>query len=127
MSRQALALQKAVITVVEAEVSTPIFDAVPQGTGYPYITYNQSSVQADDFLVERMDRISLSLNVWSRQPGQQEVLEVMAALDDALHRRQLSLDDGDLVSLRVTAKRTNREPDNETFTGQITLLAHIHH
>jgi hypothetical protein len=127
MSREALALQKAIITTVEAEVSTPIYDAVPQGTGYPYITYNQSTVSEDDFLDDRLDQVSVSLNVWSRRRGQQEVLEIMADLDDSLHLRKLALDDGQLVSLRVTAKRTNREPDNETFMGQLTLLAHIHH
>lgn len=127
MSDQALALQKAVFAELSSALSVPVYDAVPQDSNYPYVTYNATNVNNDDFLTERMDQLSISLNVWSRTLGQEEVLRIMGDIDDALHRARLSLDTGSLVSLRVTAKRTNREDDNETYMGQISLLAHIQH
>lgn len=127
MSNQALALQKAIFAKLGSALSVTVYDAVPQDSDYPYVTYNDTNVNNDDFLTERMDQLSISLNVWSRTLGQEEVLRIMGDIDDALHRARLSLDTGSLVSLRVTAKRTNREDDNETYMGQISLLAHIQH
>lgn len=120
------ALQKAIVTQIEAELTTPIYDRVPQSAEYPYITYNGADVQDADYLVERMDEIAVSLNVWSRG-GQAEVQQIMSQIDTALDRQRLALDEGTMVSMRVTNRRTAREPDTYTFMGQVSLLVMIHY
>lgn len=122
---RALALQKAIFAAL-ADLAVPVFDKVPQGQAYPYVTYVSADTADDDFLVERMDQVSVTLQAWSRAGGQQEVQEIMSEIDDRLDRKKLPLDTGRLINLRVTRTRTAREDDTETYMGQVSLLAQIH-
>lgn len=122
---RALALQKAIFSAL-ADISAPVFDKVPQDQEYPYVTYVSADTADADFLVERMDEVSVTLQAWSRAGGQQEVQEIMAEIVERLDRKKLPLDSGNLINLRVTRTRTAREDDTETYMGQVSTLAQIH-
>jgi hypothetical protein len=121
-----LALHKALLAELGA-LSTPVYDGVPQGTAYPYITIDTSITSNIDHLVERLDERFVYLNVWSEARGQEEVLRIMGEIDALMHGAQFALDTGSLVQIRVERKSTQRDADNVTFTGTVTLRVITHH
>lgn len=121
MSDPTLALQSALLSAIDGVVSCEVYDAVPQGAAYPYVTLDYQTSSNNDYLGGfRVDQRYFYLGVWSRVAGAEEVLGIMAQID-ALNEQPLTLSTGSMVSLRVERKRTVREPDNLTFQGQVTL------
>lgn len=121
MSDPTLALQSALLAAIDGVVSCEVYDAVPQGATYPYVTLDYQTSSNNDYLGGfRVDQRYIYLGVWSRVTGAEEVLGIMAQID-ALNEQPLTLSTGSMVSLRVERKRTVREPDNLTFQGQVTL------
>jgi hypothetical protein len=116
-----VAVQKAVFEALDAALSCPVYDRVPQGAAYPYVTLSGQMATPDDPLNSRRDERFVYLNVWSQYAGQKEVLDIMATIDAILHRARLSMDSGRMVRAYVTRKMTNREPDNETYQGAVTV------
>ena len=123
----ALALQKALFAELGNALTEPVYDQVPHDASYPYVNFNTADTQPNDFLAERMSEVAVSLNVWSRSGGQAEVQRVIGEIYKALHKTRLPLDVGDMIEIRVTNLRTGREKDAKTYTGQVSLLALIHH
>ena len=121
MSDPALPLQSALLAALNTALTCSVYDAVPQGAAYPYVTIDYSvSVNSDLLGGYRKDTRFYYLSIWSRAYGSEEVYSIMASID-ALSETPLTLTSGDMVSLRVERKRTSREPDNLTFMGQVTL------
>jgi hypothetical protein len=121
MSDPSLALHTALLAAVKAAVSCDVWDAVPQGSDYPYVTLDSSISNTDEFLTLQSETRFYYLGIWSRNYGQAEVLSIMSQIRDALHEQPLSLSIGSVVSLRVERQRTVRESDNLTYMGQMTL------
>ncbi len=120
MAEPTTALHTALLSQIEALVTCDVWDGVPQGTEYPYIVVDYTTMGNEDLLNTRLDRRFIYLSIWSRSPGQAEVMGILSQLD-ALNNSTLSLSTGAVVAIRVERKRTNREPDNLTFMGHITL------
>lgn len=120
MSEPTAALHLALRAAVDALVTCPVYDGVPQNATYPYIVMDYTTAGNEDFTNARMDRRFYYLSVWSRSQGQREVMDILSQLD-ALNNSPLTLSTGAVGSIRVERKRTNREPDNLTFMGHMTL------
>jgi len=120
MANPGLALHKALISTLESLTTVTIYDAVPQDASYPYVVLDSDQVINEDFLNQRMDRRFIYLSIWSRAYGSAEVKTIIAELD-AINETPMTLDTGEVVSVRVERTHTNREPDNLTFMGHITL------
>ena len=114
------ALHKALLAALDSACSCSVYDGMPQGVTYPYVTMDYMTSDNDDFLNGRMDERYAFLHIWSRTNGQAEILDIMEEID-TLNDTKLTLDTGDAGSLRVMRKRTARENDNLTFRGQVTL------
>lgn len=127
MSDPALAVQTAIYAALDAALSVPVYDSAPQDAAFPYVTFDFQDVANRDMLNQRMDNRTFYFAVWSDYRGQKEVLEVMAAIDAALHEKRLTLSTGRLVQMRVLSKRTNREPDGLTYMGQLRLQVLTEH
>ena len=95
MADPGFALQRAIYQRLSAELTVPVFDAVPDDTLYPYVTIDHQ--------------------------GQAEVRRILNEIDVALDERHLSVDEGRAVSVRVIASDTNREPDGRTYMGSATV------
>lgn len=129
MSDPSFAVQAAVYAALNGNIVingspgdvVPVYDHVPQGATYPYVTLDTQIAADADFLASRMDERFFYLNVWSTYRGQKEVWQIMSAIDALLHNQRLILSTGTMVICRVKRKRTSREPDNVTFMGQVTL------
>lgn len=120
MSEPTTALHTALLAQIDSLVTCDVWDGVPQDATYPYVVIDFITASNEDLLNTRMDRRYVYLSIWSRSPGQAEVMGIMSQLD-ALNNSSLSISTGDVVSIRVERKRTSREPDNLTFMGQVTL------
>lgn len=116
-----LALHKALFGALRDALSVPVYDAVPQGTPYPYVTVDTSIAQNADLLVERYDERFFFINVWSEHRGQEQVLAIMGEIDAALHNKRFTLDSGSIISMSIDRAFTRRDADNVTFQGQVTV------
>ena len=121
MAEPGLALHKALLARLDANLSVPVWDAVPQRSAFPYVTIDTSISTNIDHLVERKDERFVFLNVWSETRGQEEVLSIMGQIDAALHNASLTLDTGRVARILVERKFTQRDADDVTFQGQVTL------
>jgi len=115
------ALKAALYVALDSALSVPVYDHVPQGSEYPYVSIDTLSANNAEFLNSRKDGVSVYLSVWSTYRGQTEVLGIMQDIDDALHNNRLALASGRLASCRVVSKDTNREPDGVTYQGQVVI------
>jgi len=116
------ALHKAILAALKTACSVSVYDGMPQGTDYPYVTIDYVTSDNEDFTNARMDERYIYLHVWSRTHGQEEIMDIIEDID-TLNDTKLTLDTGDVGSLRVMRKRTVRQDDNLTFRGQVVLRA----
>lgn len=114
------ALHKALIAALNTACTPAVYDKVPDNAAYPYIVVDYTTSDNDDFLNDRMDFRFVFLSIHSRVSGQAEIMDTFAEID-TLNEQPLTLDTGNVVSLRVERKRTYREDDNLTFKGQVAL------
>lgn len=114
-------LHIALLARLKAVLACDVWDAVPQGSPYPYVTIDSSIAAPVGFLTLPADTRFVYLGVWSRVMGQAEVIRIMADIRDGLHEQPLLMGTGEVVSVRVERTRTVRESDNLTYMGQVTL------
>ena len=126
MAEPTKALHKALLASLQSACSCSVYDAVPQDAAYPYVVMDDTQSSNQDFINSRMEQRFYYLSIWSRQPGQAEVMGIIEEID-AIHEQPLALDTGNAFSVRVERKRTVREPDNLTFMGSVTLRIFTDH
>lgn len=122
MTDPGLALQKALFEKLSASLSAPVFDDVPEGTPYPYVTLDyETADNTTPISGKKRENRLFYLSVWSDYPGQAEVKRINAEIANALDEIPLPLETGNAVSVRVVRTETNREPDGRTYMGSVTL------
>ncbi|WP_296257717.1 MULTISPECIES: DUF3168 domain-containing protein [unclassified Pseudomonas] len=122
MSDPGLALQKALFERLSASLTAPVFDAVPEGTPYPYVTLDyEVTDNTTPISGKKRENRLFYLSVWSNYQGQAEVKRINGQIADALDEVALPLSTGTAVSVRVVRTETNREPDGKTYMGSVTL------
>ncbi len=122
MADPSLALQEAIFTRLQTEVSCPIYDGAPLNADMPYVSIDREvSVNSTPISGRKRETRLLYLSVWSDAVGQAEVKcingEVIAALDE----RPLPLEVGRVVSARVIQSDAQRDADGVTYQGSITV------
>lgn len=130
MAEPTKALHKALLaalTVSPGGLSCRVYDGVPQGTAYPYVTIDSFVSSKADHLRERVDERFVYLNVWSEARGQGQVMGIIGEIDALLHNARLSLDTGSVVSVQIDQHGTRRDADNVTFMGFVTLRVLTQH
>lgn len=122
MSDPSLALRQALLAALTAgSPALTVYDAVPQDAAYPYVTLDFEQILDRSYVAKNRDERFLYLSVWSTYKGQKEVLEIMAEIHALLDGRRLTLAVGHVEHCQVVRRVTRREPDNETYQGQVTL------
>jgi len=122
MSDPSIALQTALYQKLRATLTVPVFDAVPMGTPYPYVTLDREvSSNTSPVSGRKRDNRLFYLSVWSDYQGQAEVKRINGEICDALDEIKLVLGTGTAVSVRVLRTDTSREPDGVTYMGSVTL------
>lgn len=130
MSNAGWALQQSIYgalvadTALLALLGAPrIYDDVPQGTPFPYLTFGQSTLRDWSTGSEAGDEHVLTLHVWSRAAGRKETHAIMGALRHALHDAPLALDGHRLVNIRHELSEARRDPDGDTYHGIVRYRA----
>jgi Protein of unknown function (DUF3168) len=120
MASPGKALHKGLLAKIDTLIDCEVYDAVPQGAAYPYVLIDTDAVSNEDYFNLRMERRFIYLSIWSRAYGSAEVRGIIDQID-AINESPITLDTGDMVSVRVERTHCNREPDNLTYMGSITL------
>lgn len=130
MSVASWELQKTIYSALTADAALTallsgqkIYDDVPQGTPFPYITLGESSVRDWSTGSEDGDEHVLTMHVWSRAKGRQQVHQIMDALHGTLDDAELSLNGHTLINLRHELSEARREADGETYHGIVRYRA----
>src|ERR1700722_20203370 len=80
-------------TEVQGLLGNPprVYDHVPPGAAFPYVTFGALSVQPYDTKTEIGFEQVATLNIWSRYRGSKEAKDIFEAMYDTLHRASLSV------------------------------------
>jgi hypothetical protein len=124
MSSPAWELQKAVYGALVADAAlvallggARIYDDVPRGAAFPYITFGPGTTRDWSTGTEAGAEHLFTLRAWSKAGGEKEVHLVLEAIRAALHEASLTLDGHRLVSLRHETSDALRGADGETYQG----------
>lgn len=125
-----LAIQKAIIgklagiTAPGAQggmATVPIYDHQPENAAFPFVVISGQGVAPDDAYDALYSQHTIYLSIWSLYRGQRQALAIMSAIFDRLHNADLTLEAGESLLCRVTSQLTNREPDDITYQGAMTI------
>lgn len=127
MADPSFALQVALFARLETELTCPVFDGAPMDQAKPYVSLDSEISIPSDILAKRRDTRLFYLTVWSDFKGQEEVKRIIGEIDAALHQRDLPLEMGRVISIRVERKQAQRDSDGVTYQGSVTLRVLTEH
>jgi hypothetical protein len=80
-----VAVHKALYAALDGNISAPVFDGPrPDGT-FPYVVINDSRMVPDDTKVVKCGIYRVSIDVWSRDAGQNQAKAILAEIYGILH------------------------------------------
>ena len=106
---------------VAALVNGRVYDSVPSGAPFPYVSYGPSDLVTDDAdCITGFDGFH-QLDAWSRAVGYPEVKKIAEAVRTCLHDAPIALPSNALVFLEHRSTRYVRDPDGLTSHAVIQL------
>lgn len=114
------ALHKAILAKLKSLCSVPVFDAVPRDSKYPYIELDGQQGGDAGFVGAVITERFFYLSVWSESRGQAEVLKLLGEVKQ-IDRTKLTLEGGQVVTVRVIRTGADRDADGVTYMGSATL------
>jgi len=102
-------------------VSTRIFDTVPPGTDFPYINLEPFDSVTEETKDQDGQMHNVQIDTWSRERGQKETRELIAAIRDAVHRVPLTIASGDVIFYYVNNTRLLMDSDKKTIHGIVEM------
>ncbi len=122
MSSAAWSLQQAVHATLAANAdvlthlgSARVYDDVPQGAAFPYLTLGDFSARDWATGTEPGIEVIFTVHVWSRGAGHKQAHLLAESVRAALHDASLILGNHHLVNLRHETSNTHRERDGDTY------------
>ena len=100
-----------------------IYDDVPQGSPFPYITLGQATAREWSTGSEDGTEHNLILHVWSNARGKKQAHEILSAVRTALHDKPLTLAGHRLINLRHEFSEARRDRDGEAIHGTARFRA----
>lgn len=114
-------LQEAVYNALNADDTlvalASIYDHVPANTAYPYIVIGDDTSIDFDTKTSTGEEVTLTLHIWSEEPGRKEAKILHGHLKRILHDTLLTVEDHVTVLLRREFSQTFLDPDNVTRHG----------
>jgi hypothetical protein len=123
MADAGVAIQKAIYTALNGNIGSGVgvYNFTPQNTPYPYVVISGSEIISDDYFTERKTECFFYISVWSQEKGNKQVMDIISAIDTALHRKKLSLEFGAMIDCIVKRKSNNLDADGVTYMGNLTI------
>jgi hypothetical protein len=123
-------LQKAVFTKISAasitgigSVAVGVYDHVPTGTAYPYISLGEETAINIGTKDKDGNEHTLTLHVWSQYQGRREIKEIMQSIYTQLHDTDISVTGASFVNIKQEFETTLMEVDGITRHGIIRFRA----
>lgn len=129
MTSPSLELQGAIVArlksvaAVTSLVAQRVYDTVPSGAVFPYITVGPFSELSDDADCISGFSIAFDLNVWSRAVGFPEAEKISDAGRNAVLDPEIALADNALVYLQHRETVFSRDPDGLTNRARMSFEA----
>ena len=120
-------IQTTIYTVLDAALSVPVYDRVPQGSDsgdasvFPYVTIGEDVITPWDTNTEVGASISITVNTWSRYKGLKETKELQGEIYDALHRQTLTVTGYRFIGCDEQQSDSFMDADGETRHGVQTF------
>lgn len=112
-------IQTAVFTRLNSQLTTPIYDDVPQNAAFPYVVVgDDTSIALDDDCGNGFES-TVTIHVWSIYSGRKEVKTIMGNIYNALHRYDLPISNGYTIATNYDYQDTFLDPDGVTRHGVI--------
>ena len=113
-----LPLQGAVRSLLLADVTlagkvSGVFDSVPEGTAFPYVTIGDATSNPDNAHDRFGARSTVTLHVWSAYHGYLEALDIADDLLRLLDHQPLAVAGHDTVAIRHQQTVPMRDPDSD--------------
>jgi len=94
-----------------------VLDDHPTNELFPYVTIGVVNSVPDECLIEQGAEISMQVDIWSIQPGMQEIQQIMDAVVDTLQHQRLAELGEQWVDTAWELGEVLREPDGRTRHG----------
>ncbi len=124
-------LQQAIYTALTGDAPLMgmvqgVYDHVPQGAAFPYVTVGESSVRA--WRAVGLDGVetTLILHVWSRERGRKQAKQIMAEIPRILDDADLTVPGHALIWLRFEFSQTILDADGVIYHGIARYHAMTH-
>ena len=105
-----------------------IYDEVPVAAKYPYVAMGDTNIRPADLKDINGAQISFDLTIWSNEPSQMQVKELLAATDQVIDKAALQLIGYDLVRLRLQNAGVVRQwsEHGSLYRGRLTYSALVY-
>lgn len=113
---QALTLDAGVMALVQG-----VFDHVPQGQAFPYITIGEDIHSEWDTNSTLGSDCSITIHTWSRARGRAEIKAIQAEIYEALHRAEMTYPGYRIVSINWEGSQSFMDADALTRHGVQTF------
>lgn len=129
MTSPTLELQGGIVTRLKATgavtgiIGSRIYDPVPAGATFPYVSFGPSDELSDDADCITGFEVTMQLDAWSRGTGFPEVRRLADAVRDAIHGYEFNLSANALVLFEHRLTRIFRDPDGLTSHAAMTFTA----
>ncbi len=126
MSDPALAVQKAYVARLKAEVSgvsSRVYDRVPQSVAFPFIQLGEFQTVEDGAECIDSKEVFVTVHVWSRAVGSVEARTLNSAVEEALHEWIPDLEADGFLCIEHMHRdtRTMLDPDGITSHGVLNF------
>lgn len=91
-----------------------VFDKVPDGQTYPYVTVGDATEVKDDTFTSKGFQATITCHIWSQYPGFKEALEILGEMNRILDGPSLIVFGFSHVYTRMEFCETLRDPDGVT-------------
>lgn len=100
----------------------PVYDSVPQVNSadygkFPYVTIGEDVYTDVSTDTELMQRVSITIHVWSRHSGRKETKEIQGMIYDLLNRRRIDHAEYKFININQEASQSQLDSDGETRHG----------
>jgi hypothetical protein len=88
-----------------------VFDEVPEGAAYPYVSFGAITEVVDDAHDRQGLDTAMVIHVWSAYPGNAQAADIFAAVDAALDRAPLVVAGFADVTIKHESHEVVADPD----------------
>lgn len=121
-----IVIQAAITAALKADgtltaMVTGVFDNVPQGTDYPYVTIGEDNHNEWDTNTTLGSDCTITIHTWSQHRGRQETKEIQGAIYDALHHAELTYPGYSFILTDFVSSQSFVDADGMTRHGVQTF------